>query len=315
MSPTVPERRGPSARPRARSRRVHDDRAASARRSLRRVGDGAGPGAGGLHGSARPGRGRNVFRQGESGDSLFVVDSGLVKLVHAAPRRRHRLLALVGPGEAFGEASTFDTGVRDATARTVTDATVLELSQARLTRWLQDRPEVAGALLRHLSRRLTECRDEASVLLVADSPTRVAVCLLQLAERLGTPEADGLRVSHGLTQVELAELVGVARETVNKVLRDFADGAGWTSGPGQSSSAMSRPCERGPPRGSPPQPRRLRPASALGCVDRSRSRWTGAARARWAGPHVVDRPTAVSRRSGGVRPLPVRHRRARRRGW
>ena len=172
------------------------------------------------------GRGRRVFGQGESGDSLFVVSSGLVKLEHASPPGRHRLLALVGPGEVFGEVSTFDTHVRNATARTVTQATLLELSQARLTRWLQDRPELARGLLRHLSRRLGECREEASVLLAADAPTRVAVCVIQLAERLGVVEPDGLHVTHGLTQVELSELVGVARETVNKVLRDFT-GRGW----------------------------------------------------------------------------------------
>lgn len=171
-------------------------------------------------------RGRRVFVQGQSGDSLFVVRSGLVKLVHGTPPSRPRVLALVGPGEVFGEASTFGVKVRDATARAVTDTTVLELSQVRLTRWLQDRPDVAWGLLRHVSRRLSQSREEASALLVADSPTRVAVCLLQLAAHLGVRAPDGLHVAHGLTQVELSELVGVARETVNKVLREFA-GRGW----------------------------------------------------------------------------------------
>ena len=47
-----------------------------------------------------------------------------------------------------------------------------------------------------------------------------------MAAHLGVREPDGLHVAHGLTQVELSELVGVARETVNKVLREFT-GRGW----------------------------------------------------------------------------------------
>ena len=51
---------------------------------------------------------------------------------------------------------------------------------------------------------------------------RVAKALLDLSERFGTPTEEGLRVTHDLTQEELAQLVGASRETVNKALADFA---------------------------------------------------------------------------------------------
>jgi CRP-like cAMP-binding protein len=57
-------------------------------------------------------------------------------------------------------------------------------------------------------------------------PGRVAKALLELAERFGTQEGDGVRVHHDLTQEELAQLVGASRETVNKALADFAS-RGW----------------------------------------------------------------------------------------
>ena len=59
-----------------------------------------------------------------------------------------------------------------------------------------------------------------------DVPGRVAKNLLDLADRFGSKEADGLHVHHDLTQEELAQLVGASRETVNKALADFA-ARGW----------------------------------------------------------------------------------------
>ena len=63
-------------------------------------------------------------------------------------------------------------------------------------------------------------------LVFTDVPGRVAKNLLDLADRFGSKEADGLHVHHDLTQEELAQLVGASRETVNKALADFAS-RGW----------------------------------------------------------------------------------------
>jgi CRP/FNR family cyclic AMP-dependent transcriptional regulator len=64
-------------------------------------------------------------------------------------------------------------------------------------------------------------------LVFTDVPGRVAKQLLDLADRFGVPGTSGaVRVEHGLTQEELAQLVGASRETVNKSLADFAT-RGW----------------------------------------------------------------------------------------
>jgi CRP/FNR family transcriptional regulator, cyclic AMP receptor protein len=77
-----------------------------------------------------------------------------------------------------------------------------------------------------LARRLRRTNDSVADLIFTDVPGRVAKALLQMADRFGSRESDGLRVKHDLTQEELAQLVGASRETVNKALADFA-GRGW----------------------------------------------------------------------------------------
>ena len=66
-----------------------------------------------------------------------------------------------------------------------------------------------------------------------DVPGRVARALLQFAQRFGSQEAGLLRVTHDLTQEEIAQLVGASRETVNKALADFAH-RGWLRLEGKS---------------------------------------------------------------------------------
>ena len=171
-------------------------------------------------------RGETVFVEGEQGDTLFIVLSGKVKIGRRAADGRENMLSVMGPSDMFGELSLFDPGPRTATATVLTDARLASLAHSSLRPWLSDRPEIAEQLLRVLARRLRRTNDALADLIFTDVPGRVAKALLGLADRFGTPEGDGVRVHHDLTQEELAQLVGASRETVNKALADFAS-RGW----------------------------------------------------------------------------------------
>ncbi len=171
-------------------------------------------------------RGDTVFTEGEQGDTLFIVLTGKVKVGRRAADGRENMLSVMGPSDMFGELSLFDPGPRTATATVLTDARLASLAHAALRPWLNDRPEIAEQLLRVLARRLRRTNDALADLIFTDVPGRVAKALLELAERFGTQEGEGVRVHHDLTQEELAQLVGASRETVNKALADFAS-RGW----------------------------------------------------------------------------------------
>jgi CRP-like cAMP-binding protein len=171
-------------------------------------------------------RGDVLFAEGEPGDRLYVVTVGKIKLGHTSTDGRESLLAIVGEGEMFGELSLFDPGQRTSTATALTDVIVLGLGHAALRPWLTGRPEVAEALLQALAQRLRRTNEAMGDLVFSDVPGRVAKALLDLGERFGEEEPEGLRVNHDMTQEELAQLVGASRETVNKALADFA-ARGW----------------------------------------------------------------------------------------
>ncbi|GCD97182.1 MULTISPECIES: Crp/Fnr family transcriptional regulator [Embleya] len=171
-------------------------------------------------------RGDSLFHEGDPGDRLYVVIEGKIKLHRSSNDGRENMLAVLGPGEMFGELSLFDPGPRTATATALTDVRLLGLGHSDLQPWLTGRPKVAAALLRAIARRLRRTNESLGDLVFSDVPGRVAKALLDLSRRFGVPADEGIHVAHDLTQEELAQLVGASRETVNKALADFAS-RGW----------------------------------------------------------------------------------------
>jgi CRP/FNR family transcriptional regulator, cyclic AMP receptor protein len=184
-------------------------------------------------------RGGTLFREGEPGDSLYIVLTGKVKLGKHSSDGRENLVAVMGPADQFGELSLFDPGPRTTTATAVTDARLARLPKAALQQWVQERPMIGVQLLRVLARRLRRTNTMLADLIFVDVPGRVAKQLLQLAQRFGSVDGGQLRVTHDLTQEELAQLVGASRETVNKALADFA-ARGWLRLEGKSVVILDR---------------------------------------------------------------------------
>ena len=171
-------------------------------------------------------RGDVLFHEGDQGDRLYVITEGKIKLGCTSTDGRENLLAILGPGEMFGELSLFDPGPRTATATAVAETQLIGLGNDQLRQLLGNHPRIAVTLLAALARRLRRTNENLADLVFTDVPGRVAKALLELSQRFGRPVEDGVMVAHDLTQEELAQLVGASRETVNKALADFAT-RGW----------------------------------------------------------------------------------------
>ena len=170
-------------------------------------------------------RGDVLFHEGDRGDTLYVIAEGKIKLGRTSPDGRENLVAILGPGEMFGELSLFDPGPRTMTATAVAETQLLGLGNDSLTgsspgaRGLQDaarRARPAPAPHQRPPRRPRLHRRAR--------PRRQGA-----ARPVGAFRSTGRGRHHGvhdLTQEELAQLVGASRETVNKALADFAT-RGW----------------------------------------------------------------------------------------
>jgi len=173
-----------------------------------------------------------IFHEGEPGDRLYVVKSGKVK-IGAGRDSKEALLRIAGPEDMFGDLSLLDPGPRSATATTLTETLATAIDRTLLKRIIGLRSDFAEELLRIQARRLRRAGAAVQNLAYNDVPARLARALLQFVQRFGATDGGGYRVVHDLTQIELAQLVGASRETVNKTLADFVR-RGWIRVEGKS---------------------------------------------------------------------------------
>ena len=166
-------------------------------------------------------RGATIFLCGDPGESLCIIESGLVRLGLTSADGREMVLALLGPGDFFGELAILDGRPRSADAIAVEDTRLLLLQRESFLRALEARPRLAIQLLGVLSERLRRDAQILQDVVFLDVPGRLAGVLLRLAG--GSDESpDAARVVPvRLSQAELASMVGTTRESVNKWLRAF----------------------------------------------------------------------------------------------
>jgi CRP/FNR family cyclic AMP-dependent transcriptional regulator len=153
-----------------------------------------------------------LFRQGDPGDYLLIVLAGELRVRVSGADGREQILRRLGPGDVVGEIAVLDGRPRSADLIAVTRARLLVVERRTVLEEIARNPKFALALMHLLCGRLRTTSAALEAMLFHDSETRLAAVLVQLSRG-----REGARVD--LTQSELGEIVGAARETVNKKLR------------------------------------------------------------------------------------------------
>lgn len=166
-------------------------------------------------------RGEVVFHQDDPGDRMHIIVEGRVRISLDSDDGREKDVALLQPGECFGEMSLLDGSSRSAKATAVEEIETLVLMRDDFLEFIREYPEVATHTTAVLTNRLRNANQMMGDLAFLDVPTRVAKQLIELAEKqLNGASADGdIEISIG--QDELARLVGSSRETVSRALTSY----------------------------------------------------------------------------------------------
>ena len=160
--------------------------------------------------------GEVIFRQDDPGTSLYVIESGVVKIQRTSPDGRQVILAILWAGDFFGELALLDGEPRSADAVAKDDCALLVLDRGDFLRFIERYPLAATRLLAALSRRLRRTDQLVQDAAFLDVSARLARVFLTLTEGTASDAKPA-----ALTQSELAAMVGATRESVNRWLRDF----------------------------------------------------------------------------------------------
>jgi CRP/FNR family cyclic AMP-dependent transcriptional regulator len=173
-------------------------------------------------------RGAYLLVEGAHSDVVYVLVSGRVKVLSATSEGIESVLALRGPGTLLGELSAIDNAPRSASVVAIDPVETLVLTSRAFTEFLLAQPRVGLVLVRTLISRVREADRRRTEFGALDTTSRVALRLVELAERFGADkEATGqVRITVPITQDELASWVGASREAAVKALR-LLRARGW----------------------------------------------------------------------------------------
>ncbi|MGH9340707.1 MAG: Crp/Fnr family transcriptional regulator [Acidobacteriota bacterium] len=159
-----------------------------------------------------------VFFEEDTGKYMYIVKEGRVKVSRLLPNGKEMILAFHESGEFFGEMSMLDGGTTPATVTAVVPATILSMSNHEFSLLLETKPKVTRALFKMLCSRCREAWSQIEVLTFHNADARIRTALYHLCQRKGEQTDGGTRISIHLTHKELADIVGISRETATRVL-------------------------------------------------------------------------------------------------
>jgi CRP/FNR family transcriptional regulator, cyclic AMP receptor protein len=160
-----------------------------------------------------------IFAQGDRADAVFFVQRGKVKLTVLSRQGKQAVIALLGPGDFFGEGCLAGQPVRMATATAMTEAAIVRLAKQTMIRALHQDAVFAELFTTYLLSRNIRMEEDLVDQLFNSSEKRLARILLLLANfgKEGRPEP----VVPKISQETLAEMVGTTRSRISHFMNKF----------------------------------------------------------------------------------------------
>jgi len=163
--------------------------------------------------------GQTIYREGAPAEKLYLLRAGRVRLVDGRGRRR-QLHALLRPGEFFGDALRAEGAVAEETAIAVGKCEVWSIEARDFRTIIEGRPALAVDVIRTLGARVRSLGRRVRALTRKDVPALLAETLVTLWNQVG--EMDGNeKCLHGITQQDLADLVGASRSFVSTLVNEM----------------------------------------------------------------------------------------------
>ncbi|MFN2415360.1 MAG: Crp/Fnr family transcriptional regulator [Pyrinomonadaceae bacterium] len=160
-------------------------------------------------------RRRFIYRRGDVADALYCIARGRVKVCSIDDTTgREAVIDIVGPGALFGESSLYSAGVREKCAIAYEQARLLKIPAGVYREGMAASRELYDYTFRMVGQRLSRAERRVADFALDAIPARLDKLLVDLSERYGRPEAEGVLIDLQLPHREIASIVGSTRESV-----------------------------------------------------------------------------------------------------
>lgn len=161
---------------------------------------------------------QTIFFPGESSQQVYLLKTGRVKISRISEEGREVTLALLEPGEIFGELEILEGSPRDTIAEAMEDSQMCVIQKEQFLSLIRKKPELSFRLTKLIGFRMRQIESRVEDLVFRDVPSRLAHLLLQLSEDYGKATPEGILLNIKITHQDMANLIGSIRETVSAVL-------------------------------------------------------------------------------------------------
>jgi CRP-like cAMP-binding protein len=167
-------------------------------------------------------KGAMIIGQDEQGNALFIISKGSVKVVMFGEDGGETILATLEQGNFFGEMAIFGDMQRSATIYTAEETELLIIEKRDILDQIKKFPAISLYFLKELSNRLRQTDERIECITLLDIYQRVIRVILQYAKAKGVYGAEEIVINNRPSNQEIANMIGVSRETVSRVMSSLA---------------------------------------------------------------------------------------------
>ncbi|AJI15872.1 bacterial regulatory s, crp family protein [Bacillus pseudomycoides] len=169
-------------------------------------------------------KGQPLIHEGEKSDTLFIINQGQVKLSKLTLQGKEQILHILTSGECFCELNIFNCDEKsNFSAYAIEDTKICMLTKADMDSIMERNPGIALKLLKTVTKRLAHTENLAHNLATNDPEVRIAYILLEFCEMYGKDTDEGILINLPLTREEMANYIGMTRETISRKLSKFEE--------------------------------------------------------------------------------------------
>lgn len=163
-----------------------------------------------------------IFHEQDPGLTFYVIKQGRVKVYKNTEDGRELILGIFGDGGIIGDVPVFDGGPYPASAASLAETELYAIKRESFEQLINSHPEVALKIIRVLGRRLRQAHELVRDMALKNVAQRLAGLLLRLIEEYGVASDRRMVLDLPLSRQEMADMMGVSRETATRELSRFA---------------------------------------------------------------------------------------------
>lgn len=168
-------------------------------------------------------KGEMIFFEGDKSEKLYVINSGKVKIFKYTKEGKEQILYIISTGDFLGDLSLLKKEDFKFNAEALEDVNMCQLTKEDFDEAVRENPEIALKILEVLYERIYKLENLVQSLSTKDIESRISRLLLSFIKDFGVPEDDIVKLELPLSREDMANYIGVTRETISRKLNSMQD--------------------------------------------------------------------------------------------